>query len=108
MIYARVRDWVDGMWRESGQQAKVLVLPAILPALALFPFGRGLLVQVIVWGWFALWTLFVAWRYWRYMSEVSVEADLHYDRIGKMKLPAEYHVTESATATARRKKTNHD
>lgn len=107
MIYMMVRDWVDDRWRAPGLQAKVLLLPAMMPGLLLFPFHQTLLAHALTWIWFTLWTSFVAWRYWLYMTEVSAVADEHYDRKGKFKLAREYHETESATAIRKRKKKQH-
>ena len=102
-IFTAVTRWVDRTLRGPGVQARVVVLPAILPALAGLPFGNGTIVVTIVATWFVLWCLFVGWRYWLYMREVSVEADRNYDRIGKYRLASEYHSTESATAARARK-----
>jgi NhaP-type Na+/H+ and K+/H+ antiporter len=106
VIYVATRNWVDRVLRWDGVRARVVVLPAILPALAGLPFGNGPIVTTVVATWFVVWSLFVSWRYWLYMREMSVEADKNYDRVGKYSLAKEYHGTESATAARARKTKN--
>ena len=97
-MYAATKSWVDRTLRSPDVQPRILVLPALLPAIAGLPFGNGPIVITVVATWFVSWSLFVFWRYWLYMREVSVEADQNYDRVGKYQLAKEYHGTESATA----------
>jgi len=102
-VYLAIRDWVDRQWRAAGLQFKVLLLPAIIPFLAILMIGRWAILYAIGWGWFGLWNIFVAWRYWIYLKELSRKSDETYDSEGKFHLAQEYHKTESATATADRK-----
>ena len=104
--YHAVRDWVDRQWRAAGLQFKILLLPAIIPLLAILMIGSGAVSYTIGWAWFGLWNSFVAWRYWMYLKELSREGDEKYDREGKFHLANEYHETESATAVADRKRSD--
>ncbi|MEA3262230.1 MAG: hypothetical protein U9R07_01975 [Pseudomonadota bacterium] len=100
--YQIVRDWVDRQWHAKGGRFKILLLPAILPLFLLSP-ARATQAWV-VWAWFVAWNAFVAWRYWVYLKAEAAKADIEYDRKGKFRLSAEYHDTESATASAKRTK----
>ncbi len=103
-LYDAIQGWVDRQWRAQGLQFKMLLLPALIPCLAILMIGRTPVLTAIGWGWFGLWNSFVVWRYWVYVREVSREADKQYDRAGKFRLAEEYHDTESATASSERKR----
>ena len=106
MIYVAARDWVDRVLRWDGVRARVVVLPALIPAMLTAMIEANPIVFGVTIAWFVAWSAFVAWRYWIYMREVSAQADRHYDQIGKFQLASEYHDTESATSVRGRKMKN--
>lgn len=101
--FQAIRDWVDRQWRAPGLQFKVLLLPSVIPLLAMVLIGPAPVTSAIAWVWFGLWNGFVFWRCCIYLKEALRQADAKYDRIGKFDLAPEYHDTESATAAAERK-----
>jgi hypothetical protein len=50
--------------------------------------------------------MFVTWRFCIVLKKDAAKSDGLYDHIGKYELASEYHQTESATATAKRKQAN--
>lgn len=72
--------------------------------LAMFVGQRSLWAWGIALAWFLAWTLFTVWRYLRYLKEISIKSDRHFDRVGKYDLPPEYADSESATKARQRRK----
>ena len=102
-LFSGIRDWVDRSWRGSNWRG--LPLPGMIPFFAAFWFETNV-VWALAWAWFALWSGFVAWRWWAYMKNESARADRAYDTSGKLRLSREYWDTESATSAKARKKRN--
>ena len=99
------RGWTDKVLRGSAARVEVVLLPDILPFLALAFLGKEFRPA---WGiaavWFVAWTIFTFWRYARYLKEVSIKSDRQFDRSGKYNLPPEYADSESATRARQRRK----
>lgn len=63
------------------------------------------MLTIVVAGFLSLSALiFVTWRFFIAMKAQAAERDRAYDEDGKFKLGSEYHLTESATAAAERKR----
>lgn len=103
-LYYGIQGWVDRQWSTAVVPARVLMLPAVIPLIVILMIGPTSVSTAIGWGWFGLWNLFIFWRFWFYLREISREGDRHYDRVGKYRLDKEYHDTESATSAAERKR----
>lgn len=103
--YLRVRRWVDAQWAAPGQQHKVLLLPALLPAALVIPLmeDAGWLLWLCI-GWAVFWLGFIGWRGMRMLRANAKRSDRVYDRETKFKLAREYWTTESATQTRRNKR----
>jgi len=104
-LWFSVRGWTDRVLRDSASRVELTLLPGMLPFLPLAfvgqRFPRAWVVAAI---WFAAWSIFVSWRYVRYLKEISIKSDRHFDRTGKHDLPPEYADSESATKAKRRRK----
>ncbi|WP_093512414.1 hypothetical protein [Sphingopyxis sp. YR583] len=99
------RGWTDRIIRDSASRVELTLLPGMLPLLPLAFIGQRFpLAWVIAAVWFVMWALFVSWRYLRYLKEISIKSDRHFDRVGKYDLPPEYADTESATKARQRRK----
>jgi len=61
-LYHATREWVDGRWKAPGLAFKILLLPAIVPAL-IIGLGGFSDLEILMWAWFVLWNCFVTWRF---------------------------------------------
>ncbi|HEY0595712.1 MAG TPA: hypothetical protein VGD20_07865 [Sphingopyxis sp.] len=104
-IWILARGWTDGVLRDSASRVELTLLPGMLPFLPLalidHQFSRAWIFAAV---WFVAWTIFASWRYLRYLKEISIKGDRHFDRVGKYDLPPEYADSESATAARQRRK----
>jgi hypothetical protein len=104
-IWILARGWTDGVLRDSASRVELTLLPGMLPFLPLALIGhRFPRAWIFAAVWFVAWMIFVSWRYLRYLKEISIKGDRHFDRVGKYDLPPEYADSESATAARQRRK----
>ena len=72
MMGALITRWIDGLWREPGNQIKVTLLPAIVPFILLGAVDiRAKEVWIVAALVSASWVGFVMWRAWCVMREMS-------------------------------------
>ena len=104
-LWLSVRGWTDGVLRDSASRVELTLLPGMAPFLPLALIDdRFPRAWVFATTWFVVWTIFVSWRYVRYLKEISIKGDRKFDRVGKFDLPPEYADSESATAAKQRRK----
>ena len=105
-VWFLARGWTDRVLRDSASRVELTLLPGMLPFLPLiFLKERFPLFWIPAVAWFVAWAIFVSWRYVRYLKEISIKSDRHFDRAGKYDLPPEYADSESATKARQRRKT---
>ena len=104
-VWLLARGWTDRVLRESASRVELTLLPGMLPFLPLlFIKERFPLAWIPAAVWFVVWAVFVSWRYVRYLKEISIRSDRHFDRVGKYDLPPEYADSESATKARQQRK----
>ena len=104
-IWLLARGWTDGVLRDSGSRVELTLLPGMLPFLPTLFFKEQFPLRwVPAAAWFVAWVFFVSWRYVRYLKEISIKSDRHFDRVGKYDLPPEYADSESATKARQQRK----
>ncbi len=106
-LYLWVRKAVDWDIRENAKPASILVaLTPLVPLLIIKPSAED--ARIVAWFVGGIlsagWVIFFAWRCWRVLKAASLRGDRHFDRIGKLGQPPEYHASESATKARRRRK----